>query len=58
MATKNPSVDPQTEDFFKGPSIGDALPAFELPDQRSNLVRYDPDCSGKALVLFHRSADW
>ena len=53
---KNPSADPETEEFPKGPEIGDTIPRFTLPDQNGVPVSYDG--SHKALVLFHRSADW
>ena len=45
------------EEFPTGPDIGDVIPAFTLPDQSGNPVTHSPD-SGKAYILFHRSASW
>ena len=59
MAEKLPNMgDPASEDFPKGPGVGERIPEFALPDQRGNLVRYEPDGRRKALILFHRSASW
>jgi len=37
MASNRPSADPTTEDFFKGPDIGESVPKFELPDQHGEF---------------------
>ena len=58
MAADRPNTDPESEDFAKGPDIGDLVPEFELPDQSGRFVRYTPDGKTKSLILFHRSADW
>ena len=50
--------DPAGEDFPKGPGIGENVPEFSLPNQWGESVTYRPDGSYKALILFHRSADW
>ena len=50
--------DPATENFPKGPDIGEPIPKFTLPNQWGDPVSYHPDGTRKALVLFHRSADW
>ena len=50
---------PDTDDYPKGPAIGESLPDFTLPDQHGNPVRYsDVRGDGGALVMFHRSARW
>lgn len=54
----NPQVDPETEDFHKGPNIGEAVPKFELPDQHGYPTPYAPDGRNRSLILFHRSAAW
>lgn len=42
-----------------GPSAGDAFPEITLPDQHGLLVNLHEHRAGrKALVVFHRSADW
>lgn len=50
--------DPEDEHFDKGPDIGEAVPEFTLPNQWNEPVVYSPDGTHKALILFHRSADW
>ena len=50
--------DPLSEDFPKGPQIGEQIPGFTLSDQQGNPVRYRPDGTRKALILFYRSASW
>lgn len=55
---KNPSADPVSEEFPKGPEIGARIPNFSLPDQNGTTVDYQPDGKHRSLVLFHRSADW
>ena len=59
MPTLVNAGDPIDHDFPTGPDIGETVPLFELPDQFGNLVRY-PEVrgSGRALILFHRSASW
>ena len=53
------SGDPLTEDFSKGPAVGEPLPDFELPDQRGRPVRFSERAAGRrALILFYRSASW
>ena len=51
--------DPATEDFPKGPVVGDLIPDFALQDQHGVLVDYR-QARGRqaALILFHRSAAW
>lgn len=50
---------PDTEEFPKGPALGESLPDFTLPDQHGNPVNYnDTRGGGSALVMFHRSARW
>jgi peroxiredoxin len=50
---------PETDDYPKGPEIGDQLPDFTLLDQHSNPVTFSQVRAGqKALVMFHRSARW
>ncbi len=50
---------PDTEDYSKGPTIGESLPDFTLPDQHGNPIRYsDIRGDSRALVMFHRSARW
>ena len=55
---KNPSADPISEDFPKGPEVGERVPDINLPDQSGETILYQPDGSCRALILFHRSADW
>ena len=51
--------DPQSDDFPTGPTIGEAVPDFALPDHRGNVVRYsEARGTGQALILFYRSASW
>ena len=50
---------PATDDYAKGPEIGEQLPDFTLPDQHGNAVTFSEASAGqKALVTFHRSARW
>ena len=59
MAEKLPNAgDPASEDFPKGPEVGERVPEFKLPDQRGNPFHYRPDGRHKTLILFHRSASW
>ncbi len=57
MAELKNGGDPLTDDFSTGPAVGEALPAFSLPDQNGTMLSYPPN-KGKALVLFYRSASW
>ncbi len=42
-----------------GPSVGEALPDFELPDANGKRIRLHEDRGGaKAAVVFYRSAVW
>lgn len=42
-----------------GPSVGEALPPFEAPDQDGKLRSFDSLRGPKGLALvFFRSADW
>jgi hypothetical protein len=50
--------DPASEDFPKGPGIGEKVPDFALPDQCGNSFRFAPDGKHRSLILFHRSASW
>lgn len=51
--------DPVSEGFPTGPSIGEAVPDFVLPDHLGNTVRFsDARGNGQALILFYRSASW
>lgn len=50
-----PEVDFETV----GPQVGERFPDVVLPDQRGRLVDLHRDRNRrKALVVFHRSADW
>ena len=50
---------PATDDFPTGPAIGDRIPDFALPDQNGVVRDFHTDrASGKALVVFYRSANW
>ncbi len=50
---------PATDEYAKGPEIGEQLPDFTLPDQHGNPVTFSDARAGqKALVMFHRSARW
>ena len=53
-----PNTDPDSENFAKGPAVGDVVPGFTLPDQTGKPVQYAPDGKTRSLILFHRSADW
>lgn len=51
--------DPASEEFAKGPEIGDVLPDFTLLDQSGAAVNFTAARGdGQALVLFYRSASW
>ena len=53
------SGDPTTEEFARGPDIGDTVPDFQLPDQFGTTVRFSAvRGGGQALILFYRSASW
>ena len=42
-----------------GPSVGDLLPDFELPDAHGKRIRFQADREGlPAVVVFYRSAVW
>lgn len=42
-----------------GPAIGGRFPDVSLPDQSGSIVDLHGHRAGrKALVVFHRSADW
>ncbi|MGI9597596.1 MAG: hypothetical protein ACR2QK_15635 [Acidimicrobiales bacterium] len=50
---------PEIEPDLLGPPVGERFPDIVLPDQSGqpvDLHRYRGD--RKALVVFHRSADW
>ena len=50
---------PDTEDFAKGPEVGELLPDFTLPNQNGEMVHFaDARGDKQALVVFHRSARW
>ena len=51
---------PRPRDFGKiGPREGERLPDVRLPDQNGAAVDLHPARAGrKALVVFHRSAEW
>jgi hypothetical protein len=45
--------------FSPGPPVGSAMPDIVLPDQDGRVVDLHADRAGRrALLLFHRSADW
>ena len=50
----HPGMRNPSGDFPTGPKIGDRLPAVTLPDQDGRPVTL----SGRAAVVFHRSAVW
>jgi cytochrome oxidase Cu insertion factor (SCO1/SenC/PrrC family) len=57
LAQKSPEV----EQAFspRGPSVGERLPAFELPDQKGVVRNFDSLRGPRGLVLvFFQSADW
>ncbi len=58
MAELKNAGDPTSEEFAKGPEIGEQIPEFVLPDQFGNPFRYQPNGTHKVLILFHRSASW
>jgi peroxiredoxin len=47
-------------DFSKvGPNEGERFPDVRLPDQTGRIVDLHPARAGrKAMVVFHRSAEW
>lgn len=50
---------PSTDDFPTGPTIGDLLPDFTLPDQTGVLRNFTATRDGaRALVVFYRSTRW
>jgi len=50
---------PDTEDFAKGPEVGELLPDFTLPNQNGDMVHFAETRGDKqAMVVFHRSARW
>ena len=50
---------PATDDFAKGPAVGERLPNFTLPDQFGKQLNPEKARGdGRALVMFHRSARW
>ena len=50
---------PDTDDYPKGPAVGEPTCDFTLPDQHGNPVHFsDVRGDGQALVMFHRSARW
>ena len=50
---------PSNDVFSKGPETGKKLPDFTLPDQHGKAVTFSEARAGKkALVMFHRSAQW
>ena len=58
MAELKNAGDPISEEFPKGPEVGEQIPEFVLPDQFGNQFRYQPNGTHKLLILFHRSASW
>ncbi len=59
MAEKLPNGgDPTSEDFSKGPFLGERIPDFSLPDQHGGQFQYRAADRKKSLILFHRSAAW
>ena len=51
--------DPIAEGFATGPSVGEPVPDFALPDQSGSLVCFsEVRGDDRALILFHRSASW
>lgn len=51
--------DPLTENFPKGPEVGEPIPDFTLPDQFGNAVNYsEHKGDGQAIIVFYRSASW
>lgn len=50
---------PDTDDFPRGPEVGDELPDFTLLNQAGEKVNFTEARAGrKAMVVFHRSARW
>ena len=50
--------DPTSEEFAKGPEVGERVPEFTLPNQLGQPVHFRPDGKRRSLILFHRSASW
>jgi len=47
------------ENTSTGPSVGERLPDFELPDSAGRVVRFHEDRGvAKAALVFYRSAVW
>ncbi len=52
-------VVPPGEVFSPGPSVGSLLADIVLPDQDGRTIDLHAHRAGRrAVVLFHRSADW
>lgn len=50
---------PASDDFPTGPSIGERLPEFSLPNQTGRMVDFHTDRGdAKSIVVFYRSAVW
>ena len=50
---------PQVDTDELGPAVGDRFPDIVLPDQSGSPIDLHAHRAGrKALVVFHRSADW
>lgn len=50
---------PQPDFDTIGPQIGERFPDIVLPDQNGELVDLHENRGGRrAIVVFHRSADW
>jgi hypothetical protein len=50
---------PADEGFPTGPSVGETLPSFRLPNQRGEMIDFHEDRAGRrAVVMFQRSAVW
>ncbi|MGI9605693.1 MAG: hypothetical protein ACR2P0_06095 [Acidimicrobiales bacterium] len=50
---------PEIDGTEMGPSIGSRFPDFALPDQSANVIDlHEHRGKRKAIIVFHRSADW
>ena len=50
---------PASHEFPTGPTIGERLPEFALPNQNGRIVDYHADRGdSKSIVVFYRSAVW
>jgi hypothetical protein len=50
---------PETDDFPKGPEVGERFPDFTLHDQHNEHVSIEAARAGRrALIVFQRSARW